>query len=129
VEIKNPSSADSSDGLNWVYDQVVLEEQGSGWESTYVASPIVWREGSTWHMLYEGAVDYSSGKIGKCESTDGLSWSNRRMVFDKGASGTWDGTAIVSDDIYYDGSNYYFSYHGLDGSVGNMATPTSDFVS
>ncbi len=137
AELKSPggnqegiSRLSSSNGLTWVYEQSVLEEQGSGWESTYVASPVVWKDGTTWHMLYEGATDYYSGKIGKCESTNGLTWSNRRVVFDKGPSGAWDGVAIVSDDVYFDGSTYYFTYHGSDGSLWKHGYAyTSDFIS
>ena len=137
AELKSPGGIQesiirmhSSNGLTWIYDQVVLEEQGSGWERTYVASPIVWRVGSTWHMLYEGAVDYDSGKTGKCESTDGLNWTNRRMVYDKGPSGAWDDMAIVCDDVYFEGDICYFSYHGTDGSTWkNGYAYTTDFVS
>ena len=118
----------STDGLTWNYEALILEEQGSEWESQDVSSPTVWREGPTWYMLYEGRSLTQAGKIGKCQSTEGSTWSNRTLVFQQGVSGKWDDFAVVCDQLLKIGPTYYLFYHGTNESVWRSGiAKTTDF--
>jgi predicted GH43/DUF377 family glycosyl hydrolase len=136
VPFKNIRKYHSSDCESWVDDGDVFDPQAGGapadWEATDVSSPVVWIEGSTWYLLYEGRGGGFGGKVGLATSTDGINWTRdgSNPVFDAGAVGEWDETNIVSDDISKVGSTYYMLYHGY-GSSGptgfwpGMATATS----
>jgi hypothetical protein len=56
--------ATSPDGITWTEDTtnnpILSVGTGSAWDKTSVAVPNVWKEGSTWYMLYRG----SGTKIG-----------------------------------------------------------------
>jgi predicted GH43/DUF377 family glycosyl hydrolase len=106
----------STDCLTWTNGTIVLEPSAETWEDQDVTSPIVWMEGATWYMLYEGRGSVSSG-IGLATSIDGLTWtreaSNPVMVPGDVA---WVSGDIVCDDVKRADGTYYMTYHGYDGS-------------
>lgn len=64
----------SSDGITWTQTGIVLALSGSGWDGTHVGTPLAWKEGSTWYMLYEGFGSTTAGQIGLATSSDGITW-------------------------------------------------------
>jgi len=72
------SRAESTDGgYTWVKDTannpILTPNSSSSWENTNLLCPWVWKEESTWHMLYTGTG--SSGvQAGYANSTDGAHW-------------------------------------------------------
>ena len=63
----------SKDGLKWTMKGNVLQRrQDSGWENEGVGTPVVWREGTRWYMLYEAG---GPGDIGLAVSKDGKAWT------------------------------------------------------
>jgi predicted GH43/DUF377 family glycosyl hydrolase len=49
--------ATSADGITWTKDTAnnpILTKSGSGWDDYNVCVPVVWKEESTWYMLYRG---------------------------------------------------------------------------
>jgi len=110
----------STDCINWTYEQVVLQKQGVGWEQGDVASPTNWIEDSTWYMIYEGRAmpGLDPATIGKAESVDGLTWTDRNQILGLGPAGKFDDYQIVPHDLVKIGSTYYLSYNGHDGIGG-----------
>lgn len=81
-------------------------------------SPIVWKEGSTWYLLYEH-YPTAPQDIRLATSSDGLAWTNETTNPVFSASDTqWAGTTVVPDDIYKSDGIYYMSYHGYDVAAG-----------
>jgi hypothetical protein len=101
---------------------IVLSYAVSGWDSWGVSSPVVWKEGSTWYMLYEGSdTDWGAAEIGLSTSSSPTSgWtrdgSNPVLV---PADANWFGGApsnTCPDDIWKDELGYYhLIYHGDQG--------------
>jgi predicted GH43/DUF377 family glycosyl hydrolase len=96
----------SADGETWA-------DQGQILGITNCASPVVWKEGATWYMLYE---NYPVGDRTICLATsaDGITWAaeatNPVMVV---LDNEWTATALVPDDIVKIDGTYYLLYHGL----------------
>jgi predicted GH43/DUF377 family glycosyl hydrolase len=109
----------STDFATWNDEGDILDIGASGaWDDQDVSSPVVWREGSTWKMLYEGRkVSGQQGAVGLATSSDGISWTKdgANPVFEEADIG-W-ASAVVPDDIMLanDGT-YVMLYHGYDGS-------------
>lgn len=107
---------------NWIDDGIVLSNldgDAESWENALVGSPIVWKEDSTWYMIYEGYATINQGYVGIANSTDGTNWvrnATANPIFSPSASG-WDDTGVVSDDLFKVDDKYYMTYHGYDGSV------------
>jgi hypothetical protein len=123
----------SSDGISWSLQDsnVIALGSGGSWDDYFVASPIVWEEGGTWYMLYEGdaSAGSTSGQVGLATASDPAGpWSKDagNPVFAVGTGGSWYDEAVVSDGFLKIGSNYYMSFHGYDGSIwrGGIVTAT-----
>ena len=122
TEIRKYHSADCE---IWTDDGVVLSPVGATWESQDVDSPIVWKEGDTWYMLYEGRASGQEGAVGLATSTDGADWTREETnpVFE-GTNITW-ATHLSPDCITKIGSTYYLAYHGYDGAAWRVGLATS----
>lgn len=104
----------SSDCTAWTDDGVVFSKNGAGWEYYQVASPIVWIEGSTWYLLYEG-LDGVAASIGLATSNNGTAWTREptNPVLDPSSANLkFDKDEVCSDDIVKIDSTYYMTYHG-----------------
>ena len=108
----------SSDCETWIGDGDVLEPRAGGvpvdWEAETVSSPVVWTEGETWYLLYEGTGSPHGTRMGLATSTDGANWTRAPInpVFGPAASGAWDDKSVVCDDLVKVGGTYYLLYHG-----------------
>lgn len=106
---------DSADGITWANEATVLAPGAGGqWDDADVSSPVVWKEGATWYMLYEGRGTGDDG-VGLATSADGATWAkdggNPAFIYSD-TSWVLSGEPIVPDDIVKDGSTYYLFYHG-----------------
>ncbi|MDO8631170.1 MAG: LamG-like jellyroll fold domain-containing protein [Phycisphaerales bacterium] len=133
VPFRNIRRLHSTDCETWTDDGDVFDARYGGiplnWESADVSSPIVWIEGGTWYLLYEGRG--FSGEIGLAASSNGLDWlrDSPSPVFMHGPPGSWDETTVVPDDLLKVGDTYYLFYHGFgrsqsSGFWSGMATST-----
>jgi predicted GH43/DUF377 family glycosyl hydrolase len=108
--------ATSTDGLSWTKDSVnnpVLSKgAASAWDEDGVWLPLVWKEGSTWYMLYTGRDSGSNNAIGLATSSDGTSWNkdggNPAM---EGTAATWDVNDVEAGAVIKIGSTYYLWYN------------------
>lgn len=111
--------ATSTDGISWTKNAAAdgkIFDVGTGgaWDDSLVGYPCVWKEGSTWYMLYSGK-NATSGKsqIGLATSSDGISWtrSGSNPVITNGLSMDTHimqpGTRMLKE-----GDTYYFYYWG-----------------
>jgi hypothetical protein len=108
--------ATSSDGKSWVKDSAnnPVLTASVAWESSNVGVPMVWKEGSTWYMLYRGKSGVHGDSTGLATSADGVSWA-------KDAS-----NPVRADEVWgiiKVGSTYYayFEYNS-DGRQIHVAT-------
>lgn len=107
----------STDFSTWNDQGDILDIGTAGaWDDQDVSSPVVWREGSTWKMLYEGRkASGQQGEIGLATSSDGISWTKdaANPVF-QGFS--WASNVSPDDIMIADDGTYVMLYHGQSGS-------------
>ncbi|MFA5795455.1 MAG: DUF2341 domain-containing protein [Candidatus Brocadiia bacterium] len=121
--------ATSNDGIGWtryVSNPVLLN--GSGWESTNVGSPMVFKDGAEYKMWYMGN-NGTTWKIGCVTSTDGTSWSrfSSNPVLDSGSGGTWDDTHVYEPFVIKDADGKYkMWYCGNEGTYVKLGYAYSD---
>lgn len=111
--------ATSTDGITWTrYDvnNPVLAFGAAGkWDDDGVGSPLVWKEGSTWYMLFNGRRSTGNFGIGLATSSDGISWTrydvdNPVMAVTASA---WDSAMLGPGTLMLkEGSTYYLYYMG-----------------
>lgn len=108
----------SSDCVTWADDGQITGINNC-------ASPVVWKEGATWYMIYE---NYPAGnnEIYLATSANGLAWTAEATnpVVPIGDCG-FSVTEIVPDDLVQIGSTYYLLYHGLVGADWKAGIATS----
>jgi fibronectin type 3 domain-containing protein len=110
------------DGTYWMYIEVndawidlFLSSDGINWSpspanpvKTTAASPVVWREGSSWYMLYEHMAG-ATFDIWLATSPDGLVWT------DSPANPVVADTLFTApDSILKEGTQYHLYYHNAD---------------
>jgi beta-1,2-mannobiose phosphorylase / 1,2-beta-oligomannan phosphorylase len=112
----------STDLITWAGQGDVLEKGVGTWDSQDVSSPIVWIEGTTWYMLFEGRGD-TQGEIGLATSADGLNWnksaSNPVLSGELSYLGVYGSSTnkiswcshLVSDSLNKVNGVYYFTFH------------------
>jgi len=113
----------SNDGKTWTADDAnnpVLTPTET-WEGSNVGVPMVWKEGSTWYMLYRGG---SPDRIGLATSSDAVNWtkSASNPVL-SGDSGEWDDRDLDPWGVIKVGSTYYLWYNTI-GSVPGLGRCT-----
>lgn len=98
----------SADGINWI-------PYAGNPVKLAAASPLVWREGNAWYMLYEHMVG-PVFNIHLATSSDGMVWTDSpsNPVLS-------ESTHTVPDSIVKEGSVYHFYYHR---SVDDWSWPT-----
>lgn len=104
----------STDGINWTPDP-------SNPVKTGAASPVIWREGSSWFMLYEtGSPTYS---IFLATSPDGIVWT------DSPANPVLaEADTTVPDAVLKEGSTYHLYYHRFNGGWPGWHAVSTDLV-
>lgn len=126
--------ATSFDGKSWQKCKInpILKPGAPGsWDDWVVWCPMVWKEGSTYHMLYSGADTANIKQVGYAYSSDGINWTkhNNNPVFNEPnpwAHNKTEGWGIIkADDTYH---MYYCSLGGSDRRQIGLATST-DLVS
>jgi len=122
--------ATSTDCVNWSKsgsNPVLAFGTAGQWDDYVVGSPLVWKEGATWYMLYNGAGDASgSVGIGLATSSDGISWTRSGSNPVITQTQAWElgggAAALLSPgtNIIKEGSTYYLYY-----SAGSRASQTT----
>jgi len=114
----------STDFSAWT-DRGDVLDIGTGWEATDVSSPVVWVEGSTFYMLYEGRGVGQNGAIGLATAAVSVTptfTKNGGNPVLKGSnlSGviTWANQIVCDDLIIADDGTYVLLYHGRPSDTG-----------
>lgn len=109
--------ASSSDGVTWTKyagNPVLSIGSAGGWEDTDVLGPAVLKDGSTYHMWYDGndGAGQSAHHIGHAISTDGLTWTKdpANPVLDIGPPGDWDWLSVYGPNVLKLGTQYMLWY-------------------
>lgn len=107
--------ATSSDGITLTKsgsNPILTPGAGGTWDATAVANPIVWLEGSTWHMLY-GGNNSTAWAVGHATSANGTSWTKdaANPVLLETAS-AWDSKFVFPSSVLKIGGTYWMYYWG-----------------
>jgi len=121
--------ATSADGKSWGNGEEVLPVGSAGaWDDYNVWLPCVWKEGSTWYMIYAGTDDASGTHkaAGLATSDDGVTWTKygSNPVL-QGTAGQWDANFVEPSQVIKIGSTYYLWYSTLGPSPRNVGLATS----
>ena len=118
--------ATSNNGISWTKygSNPVITRMGATWESGGVIPSCVFKEGSTYYMIYWGYTDGSDNttwKIGLATSVDRITWvkSDSNPVF-AGDTGEWD-DGVLDCHVVKIGSTYYMFYQGNTSDQNNSA--------
>ena len=92
-------------------------DAGSGWEATDVSSPILWKENSTWYLLYEGRTG-ADGSIGLATAPDiNGPWTREASNPVMAPSSGWEAGSVVCDALVKIGSTYWMGYHASPSGI------------
>ena len=117
----------STDGINFtlVSSPVLSADNDIG--EPCINLPYVIEADGTYYMYYTNYNgDYTHPYQHKvASSTDGLNWIKHGVVNEIGESGEWDDTLIEDKTVYFDGTTFYLTYEGYNGSYWCIGTSTS----
>jgi hypothetical protein len=94
----------------------VLPRGGHGTFDARIASfADVLKDGSTYHMVYEGAGTSSAypGDVAYATSSDGIRWTKHGIILKH--SGRWESANNGTPSLFKEGNTWYLFYHGFDG--------------
>jgi predicted GH43/DUF377 family glycosyl hydrolase len=123
----------SPDGINWTKysgNPILSSGSPSDWYNTFISSPSVIKEGSTYKMWFtapdliaNGQPTDNKSNIGYATSTDGINWSvYPAAVLIAGSQSNWDSAAAAEPSILKIGNAYHMWYSALDNwTVENFA--------
>ena len=117
--------ADWDGGALSIRDAVLLEGQRGAFDEGGVFSPLVYRDGEGYRMLYAGTAGGSTA-IGLATSEDGLTWtSDHRAVLEPGSG--WDSVLVEPGSISVDPDSglWQLWYTGSDGERTRIGLATS----
>jgi len=118
--------------INGISEDLFTSTDGISWTAypgnpikTGAASGFVWKEDSTWYMMYENySISATSNDINLATSTDGITWidspSNPIIVHEESGAGL-----ASPDSVYKDGSTYHFYYHTSTSPTQKHVTSTN----
>jgi hypothetical protein len=122
--------ATSPDGKGWTKDSAhnPILTVTDGWEDTDLWDPSVWREGSTWYMLYAGNVSINAVGLATASNPEGPWTREATNPVLTGTGGQWDEGSTENMHAIKVGDVYYLWYNtladrGLSRQVG-LATST-----
>jgi len=118
----------STDRVNWTPRGNVLEAlPGSPWEDDWVGTPLAFKVGPRWHMLYEGGAP---GYVGLAHSADGMHWTRdeRNPVITTADSKTWERRAVVPQSIVRRGSKWHLFYHASNATWQTGVASSEDLI-
>ena len=112
---------------NWTSQGLILEPTPAAWDSSTVGVPSLWKEGSTWHMLYRGTGSQEAIGHATAATVTGPWTKNPANPVITGTNGQWDqgGAEAAPGQPIKVGSTYYVYYESRDSnrSIG-VATST-----
>lgn len=107
---------------SWTLEDADILALGAGgsWDDQDVSSPVMWKEGATYYLLYEGRGNGDDGAIGLATASSPTgTWTKDagNPVLDHSGASDWYHASIVPDDVKKVGSTYHLLAHGAD-SIG-----------
>jgi len=120
--------ATSPNGIAWTKHpgNPIFLPTPAAWDSLWVHTPMVIREGASLTMWYSGSADNINTAIGRATSVDGIVWTKdaaNPVVTPQG----WEGARLYLGHVNYSGGTYTMHYwSGTSNSIG--AATSSDGV-
>jgi hypothetical protein len=108
----------STNGTTWTGHQLAIDIGSEGTYDTTETTPgtVIKDASGTFHMWYTGKASTSDQVILKATSSNGISWSDFKVVVPNGSQGTYDTQraqqpgAVILDGDYY--NMWYVAYTG-----------------
>ena len=118
--------ANSSDGMNWNKQGLVIPLGSSGEADDYHASyPSVLFEDEEYKMWYSG-YDGVQWRIMYANSTDGMNWIKHGIVIDVGSSGDADEVDAFGCSVLFEDGEYRMWYTAKGGIITFMYANSTD---
>lgn len=113
----------SLDNIVWnvLPDKVLDHGEPGTWEETGVIHPVVYYDGSTYHMWYcgfEGSTMWDPMQEGYATSLDGINWVKdviNNPVITLGAPGSFFDTWVIGSSVLFLEDTYHLWFAGWDG--------------
>lgn len=111
--------ANSANLKNWekVNGEILKAGKGNSWDSDFLAHNYVFKDKSTFKMLYDGSrIDDWHEEIGLAESKDLIHWKkhDKNPIFKIGKN-WWEKRHVSRCCVYEENGIYYLYYAGHDG--------------
>lgn len=113
-------------GVNWTRQSgpIFSPSSSAGFDHYDVANPIVWKEASTWYMLYSGRpTQTGDSHMGLATSSNGTTWTRSGDVM-AGQCG-WDNHIVGPASVIKESGTYRVYYTGIDSYA---TVQNSDFA-
>jgi len=106
--------ATSPDGITWTKyaGNPVLLPTPAAWDSLWVHSPAVIKEGGSFTIWYAGSADSTNVGIGRATSPDGIVWTKDPANPVLTASTAWEGLRVYPAAVNLTGGTYNLTYVG-----------------
>lgn len=122
-DIAQIGHATSSDGITWTRDTAnnpIMTKSASGWDGENVNVPRVWKEGSTWYMIYRGYASATGYRLGLATAIEpGGPWTKSASNPILTGTEAWElygGKSYIDQgDVIKVGSTYYMQYTSCGG--------------
>ena len=124
----NIGMSTSNDGITWIRQGIVLQKGAAGaWDSGNIYRPAVWKEGSTYYMLYAGSIGSSPNivtRMGLATSPDGVNWTKYvgNPVFNDPNTWANNQTDGPSFSVLKENGRYYILYNST-ATRGQVPSP------
>jgi predicted GH43/DUF377 family glycosyl hydrolase len=113
--------ATSSDGIHWEKYGVVLDNGNA----LHVNDPSVVKVGGVYYMYYTKALAELQDVICLATSNDGIHWTDKGVVIDRGPSGSWYDRAVGRPSVIYEDGVFKMWFDGNNGVARHVGYATS----
>lgn len=126
--IHNGQGEGSQTGLAITKDGVNFDDKGvvirrGGWHDKMAAFSHVLKQGSNFHLVFEGSGGGSPGDIGYARSRDGKNFNVDAEPLLKHGGG-WESANIGTPSLWLENGTWYLFYHGFDGNKVQIGVAT-----
>lgn len=113
----------STDGVTWGENTLALARYGGSWQASKVYCPIVWKEGSTYYMIYTGLDSSDVGAVGLATSDlpdrNYTRYSTTNPIYQNVYPNNWSYVGAEAWGLQKIGGTYYLWVNNFGGYGGS----------
>jgi len=128
--------ATSMDGIHWTSFQTVLERGPLGsYDDSNVAAPCVAKANSGYWMYYDAGTSAIPSPeqwghyLAVATSPDGVTWTKRQTVLERGAAGSWDADRVFNATVIQSNGLFEMWYVGAGKDASGASTRNIGYAS